>query len=357
MNTESIPTLQENKNIKAYNTFGVDCMAEYYARVDHLEQLQNVLGQLSISYNRMLILGGGSNLLFVGNYGGIVLHNAFKGIEVLDEDAGRIRIQVGAGMNWHRFVTYCVEREWGGIENLALIPGRVGAAPIQNIGAYGVEFEDVFESLRAVHLKSGEVEAFDNEECRFGYRDSIFKGALKGQYLITDITLILEKNKAPDTSYDSLSNHLMDQGIHEPGIEDVFRAVVDIRQSKLPDPDELGNAGSFFKNPVITSGRYESLEKEFGEVPGYPEGNNKIKVPAAWLIDKAGWRGVRRGEVGTYPHQALVIVNYGGATGAQILEFAAEIRSAVFERFEIKLDPEVNIITTGDQDWKRLLIN
>ncbi|MDX1618663.1 MAG: UDP-N-acetylmuramate dehydrogenase, partial [Balneolaceae bacterium] len=281
---------------------------------------------------------------FVADYKGLVLHIAIGGIEKIEEDDRHVWIRTGAGENWHRLVRYCVDRGWGGIENLSLIPGTVGAAPIQNIGAYGVELQEVFESLEAINVQNGEAETFSKSRCRFGYRDSIFKRELKGKYVVTRVVLRLSKQPVLNTSYGAIESMLKEKGIEDPDIRDISDIVIEIRESKLPDPAKVGNAGSFFKNPVIDLDRYRQLKREYPSMPGYSLDGNRIKVPAGWLIEEIGWKGKTVGNTGTYRQQALVIVNHGGATGEEILELAQQIKESVAETFGIELVPEVNII-------------
>lgn len=289
------------------------------------------------------MLGGGSNILFVNDFEGLVIHLNIKGREIIEENDKEVLIRVGAGENWHETVMYAVDNGWGGIENLSLIPGSVGAAPIQNIGAYGVELEDVFESLEAIDLETGISKTFDKKSCKFGYRDSVFKNELKGKYIITEVTLRLQKDPDVNRTYGALSEHLKEKGISDPDIKDISETVISIRQSKLPDPAKIGNTGSFFKNPVISEEAFRELQKEYPEIPNYPAGD-EIKIPAAWLIDQCGWKGKQIGDAGVHKAHALVIVNYGNANGGEIIELAEKIRHSVFKKFGVKLIPEVNIV-------------
>lgn len=282
--------------------------------------------------------------MFAKDYRGLIFFMAIRGKEVVKETDQQVWLKIGAGENWHQVVRFAVDRGWGGIENLSLIPGTAGAAPIQNIGAYGVELRDVFEELTAVQLDTGDVRKFDRASCEFGYRDSIFKGELKGRYAVTSITLRLSKEPELQTSYGAIRERLEKREIDQPTIRDVSDIVIDIRNSKLPDPAKLGNAGSFFKNPVIEAGQYEQLVQSYPEMPGYTMEGNRVKVPAGWLIEACGWKGKVIGHTGTYRQQALVIVNHGGATAEEILNLARAIRQSVREKFGIALVPEVNII-------------
>jgi UDP-N-acetylmuramate dehydrogenase len=337
-------SIQENFNLSDYNTMGIAAKARYFSSVQTEEELQSLLSNSRFQDTPRLVMGGGSNVLFVNNYEGMVVHINIKGVSVVREDEREVILNVGAGENWHELVLHCVEKGWGGIENLSLIPGSVGAAPIQNIGAYGVELEKVFESLEALEIKTGELKSFNKEECRFGYRDSVFKNKLKGLFVITGVKLRLQKSPTINTSYRALSDKLEEKGIKNPSIKDISKAVIEIRQSKLPDPAEIGNTGSFFKNPVITKKQFEELQSAYPDMPSYPAGG-KIKVPAAWLIDQCGWKGKRFGDAGVHKMQALVIVNYGNATGEEIWNLAQKIQVSVKDRFGVLLTPEVNIVS------------
>ncbi|MDX1479510.1 MAG: UDP-N-acetylmuramate dehydrogenase, partial [Saprospiraceae bacterium] len=291
------------------------------------------------------VLGGGSNLLLTRDIDQLVLLNEIGGIEVVRESSNFVDVRIGGGVVWHDFVQWAVDRQLGGVENLALIPGKVGAAPIQNIGAYGVELTSVFRGLEAMQLETRERAIFDHAQCRFGYRDSIFKRELKGKYCITTVTLRL--SRAPhmiEDSYGAIRQTLQDQGIGQPGIAQIFEAVVAIRSSKLPDPAVLGNSGSFFKNPVVPEAQWRSIKHEWPDLVYYPDREGFYKIPAGWLIDQCGWKGKRIGNVGCYEKQALVIVNYGSASGQEVLDHAMRVRASVKERFGIELTPEVNIL-------------
>lgn len=337
-------SIQENFNLAEYNTMGLTAKARYFISISSVQQLQTLLADSQFQSLSKFMLGGGSNILFIDDYDGLIIHMDIKGIEIEYEDKNSVLLKIGAGENWHELVIYCIEKGWGGIENLSLIPGSVGAAPIQNIGAYGVELEEVFDSLEAVEIETGEIQTFNKEDCKFGYRDSVFKNELKGAYVITSVKLRLLKNPKINTSYKALSEALARKGISEPTVKDVSDAVIEIRESKLPDPAEIGNTGSFFKNPVISKKQFNQLKTEYPEIPHYPAGE-KIKIPAAWLIDQCGWKGRRFGDAGVHKMQALVIVNYGKATGGEIWELAERIQHSVKERFGVDLTPEVNIVT------------
>ena len=336
--------IKEHVSLKPFNTFGVEATARYFLNLEHSGQLMELIESHPEWMDSYYMLGGGSNVLFTEDYPGLILLNRIFGKEVIDKTEMEIYLQVGAGENWHKLVRYAVEQGWGGIENLSLIPGTVGAAPIQNIGAYGAELKDVFHSLEAVELATGNKRQFRREECGFGYRNSVFKQQEKGRWCITSVTLRLSRKPEVNLSYQTLADWLEDQGITEPTIRQVSDAVIAIRRSKLPDPSQIGNAGSFFKNPVLSPSEYEALKGEWGSVPAFNLDDGNVKVPAGWLIDKAGWRGHSEQRVGTYQHQALVIVNFGGASGKEIWDFARRIQESVQSKFGIKLQPEVNVV-------------
>lgn len=334
--------LQRNVNLTPFTTFGVETRSAYFASFSSLEELQKLLSE--VKDKKLLILGGGSNVLFQNDFNGVTLRNEIKGMSIVKEDDTEIIVNVGAGEVWHDFVLYTLSKGWGGVENLSLIPGSVGASPMQNIGAYGVEIKDVFESLEAVEISSGEVRIFSHEECQFGYRESIFKKALKNQYVITSVAYRLSKRPKLNTSYGAIEEELKSKGITEPTIRDVSDAIIAIRQSKLPDPKEIGNAGSFFKNPVISLLQYEKLKKEYEDMPSYKVNESQVKVPAGWLIDKAGWKGKTIGNYGVHKKQALVLVNYGQASGKDIYLLSEKIIQDIQIRYGISLEREVNII-------------
>lgn len=341
--------VEENKSLKGFSTFGTEVTARYFSEVHSLEELQDAL-KLKASTQEMaevpiLILGGGSNVLFTKNIEAFVLKTDLKGIceEIIDENT--VIVTAAAGENWHQFVLYCLSKNYGGLENLSLIPGNVGTSPMQNIGAYGVEIKDVFVSCNALNLKTLEIEKFDRERCRFGYRESIFKHEAKGKYIILNVTFALTReNHSLHTDYGAIKSELqaMGKGYH-PTIQDVSQAVINIRSSKLPNPALIGNAGSFFKNPVIPMQTYEPLKKLHPEIPGYSDGD-LVKVPAGWLIEHCGWKGKQIGNVATHEKQSLVIVNKTGmATGKEIFDFSSEIIKSVKETFGITLEREVNV--------------
>lgn len=335
--------LKNNASLKPYVTFGVEANCEHLYKIDDFEELQ-----LAVKYlENPLILGGGSNVLPIGDLKRNVIKVELKGIEIEDRIGKEKLVHVAAGENWHQFVLFALDKNLGGIENLSLIPGTIGAAPIQNIGAYGVELESVFESLEALRIGDGELVQFNKMDCGFGYRDSIFKREAKDKYVITSVSLKLSRDHKLNTSYGAVQDILNEKSITNPTIRDVSDAVIQIRQSKLPDPAVIGNAGSFFKNPVISKQQFENLKGVYPSLPGYPAKGEQFKVPAGWLIEEAGWKGKSIGNAGSYEHQALVLVNRGGASGTEIWNFAQEVIRSVREKFEIELSPEVNIWKEG----------
>lgn len=335
--------IEQHKSLKALNTFGLDVFAQHFVSLNNLSSLIEISNVVK-EHNQFFILGGGSNVLMTQNFDGLIIHNELKGIEVIKEDSDHVWIKAMAGEVWHDLVLYAVENNFGGIENLSLIPGYVGAAPMQNIGAYGVELKSCFELLEAYHIKKEEVHVFDQEDCGFGYRDSVFKKDLKHQYIILSVTLKLDKKHHVNTTYGAIADTLEQRGINNPTIKDVSDVVIFIRSNKLPHPDKLGNAGSFFKNPVIAHEHIEKIKKTYPDVPLYPVNAQFSKVPAGWLIEQCGWKGKVVGHTGTYKNQALVLVNHGGASGKEILALSQEIQTSVKDKFEISLQPEVNII-------------
>ena len=337
--------VKENQSLEKLNTFGITAHARHFIECSTIEDVQKALKNRNVLDNGLIILGGGSNILLTGDVDQCVLKMNIKGKAILAEGEHDVLVRAGAGENWHEFVMFSLENNWGGIENLSLIPGTVGAAPMQNIGAYGIELEAVFDHLRAVNRKDGTIHTFTKEECAFGYRESIFKTTHKDQFIICDVTFRL--NKPPhqvNTSYGAIQQVLTERNIHTPSIRDVSDAVISIRQSKLPDPAEIGNSGSFFKNPTIPLSRYRDLQTNYPEIPGYKVGSNHIKVPAGWLIEQCGWKGYVRDNIGVHKNQALVLVNYGGGKGEDIKRLATDIQNSVTKRFGISLKPEVNII-------------
>lgn len=337
--------IEENVNLKPYNTFGIEVHARYFCKISTEEQLQELLSKNVYKNERHLILGGGSNVLFTKDFDGLIIKVDLTGIQKQNETDGTIDIDVKSGERWHNLVLYCVHHNLGGIENLSLIPGTVGAAPIQNIGAYGVEIKEVIKKVEAIDLSTGERKSFTNGECAFGYRESIFKHDLKEKYFISSVTLTATtKNHLLNTRYGAIQDTLKAMHVMVPTIKTISDAVIHIRKTKLPDPTTIGNAGSFFKNPTLALSHYEQLKKTYSEIPGYPSVNQSVKVPAGWLIEQCGWKGKRINNIGVHTQQALVLVNYGNGNGDEIFQLAKNILSSVKEKFDITLTPEVNII-------------
>ncbi|MGP8215170.1 MAG: UDP-N-acetylmuramate dehydrogenase [Bacteroidia bacterium] len=335
----------ENYPLKDCTTFHARVFAKNYTEFSSTGELKEILSSEQVKGKQFMILGGGSNVLFTGDYDGIIIRNAIKGIEIVKEAGNDIYIKAYSGEKWHDFVMYCVNHNYGGIENLSLIPGTVGAGPIQNIGAYGVELKDVLQEVEAMDVNTLEIKKFSNAECKFGYRDSIFKGEGKGRYIIIAVTLKLRKNpEKVNVSYGSVSKELESMGIANPAIADVSKAVIKIRSSKLPDPEKLGNAGSFFKNPVIPDSKFEKLKEKFPEMVSFPAQEGYTKLAAGWLIEQCGWKGKRIGDAGIHKDQALVLVNYGDATGKEIYDLSTKIIESVKEKFGVELEREVNMV-------------
>ncbi len=339
-----MPQIIDNVSLRDHHTFATEAAARYAATILGVEDLLTLRASQVWQDNPLLILGSGSNTLFQNDFPGLILFNRIQGIEIVKESSEHIWLKVGAGENWHELVQYCISHEYAGIENLSLIPGTVGAAPIQNIGAYGVELESVFEELTAFELKSGKSIRFDHSDCNFGYRFSIFKGECINQFCITDVTLRLNKHPTFHLDYGQIQDVLNEMGVITPSIRSISEAVIKIRQSKLPDPIQLPNAGSFFKNPVISKEHFEKLLTSFPNIKYYPEKNNMKKIPAAWLIEQCGWRGKRSGRVGVHEKQALVIINYDHGSGSEICNLAKAIQADVKQKFDIELFPEVCIL-------------
>jgi len=337
--------LQENYPLKDVSTFHVRTSAKYYTEFTSVKELKEILSSDIVKSIPFMILGGGSNLLFTGDYKGVIIRNSIKGIEVVKEEGDSIFIKANGGEKWHDLILYCVNHNYGGIENLSLIPGNVGAGPIQNIGAYGVELKDVLQEVEVMNIGTQEVKVFINAECKFGYRDSIFKGEDKGKYVILSVTLKLIKHpKKVNVSYGTLSKELETMGITAPTIKDVSDAVIKIRSSKLPDPNKIGNAGSFFKNPVIPNKQFDKLKANHPSVVSFPAHDGHTKLAAGWLIEQCGWKGKRFGDAGVHKDQALVLVNYGDATGKEIYDLSTRIIESVKEKFGVELEREVNMI-------------
>ncbi|MDN3671144.1 UDP-N-acetylmuramate dehydrogenase [Echinicola jeungdonensis] len=337
--------IQENISLKAYNTFGIDKKARFFTRVHSNEEVIKALKTAKDKYVPAYILGGGSNILLTKDLFALVVKIDIKGVQVLKEDGENIWVKVGAGEIWHDFVLKAIAHKWAGIENLSLIPGTVGASPMQNIGAYGVEIKEVFEELEAVNRETLSVEKFNHSQCQFGYRESIFKNKAKDKYVITHVTFKLSKKPHFNISYGSISNTLKKMGYnqHDLTIEAISKAVIHIRQEKLPDPQEIGNAGSFFKNPTIPEKHFQTLKEEYPDIPGFPL-EKGVKIPAAWLIDKAGWKGKTFGEIGVHKNQPLVLVNYGKGEGEAIKALSEKIQKDIQAKFGISLQPEVNFV-------------
>lgn len=338
--------VHQNISLQQYNTFGIDVKAKLFADFSSLQKLQEILAyarQLSPNTQK-LILGGGSNLLFTKDVDGFVLKNEIGGIEQVKEDEDFVYLKAGAGVNWHAFVQHCVRQNLGGAENLSLIPGNVGASPMQNIGAYGVEIKDLFEELEAYHLNDKSVAKFSNSDCAFGYRESVFKRQYKNQFVILNVTYKLRKQPLFNTSYGAINQELEQMGVTELSVKDISQAVINIRSSKLPDPKVIGNAGSFFKNPSVSKEKYHELLKEFPVIAAYANADGTMKLAAGWLIEQCGWKGYRKGDAGCHAKQALVLVNYGHATGKEIYELSEEILQSVKAKFGVELEREVNII-------------
>lgn len=331
--------IQQNISLKPYNTFGIHANAKRFVTVNSIKELKEIIA----SEKSLFLLGGGSNILLTGDVEKLVIHLNTKGIIVNDFDENEVLITAEAGENWHELVLWCVSQNYGGLENLALIPGNVGTSPIQNIGAYGVEIKDVFQQLEALDIETGQTKIFTNADCDFGYRNSVFKNELKGKYIISNVTFKLtKKNHNINISYGAIKDLLTDK--ENPSIKEIADAVIAIRQSKLPDPKKIGNSGSFFKNPVITSDLFKELSEKHPEIPHYRISENEIKIPAGWLIEQCGFKGKRFGDAGVHEKQALVLVNYNNATGNEIYALAQKIQQKVMETFKISLEIEVNVI-------------
>ena len=333
----------QNVSLQPHNTFGIEALAHYWVTVTSTKQLQEVLRDPAYESMPKLVLGGGSNVLFTRDFEGLLIKIAILGVSTVKQDQNHVWVRAGAGVGWHDLVLHSIEQGYGGIENLSLIPGTVGAAPMQNIGAYGVEIKDVFTTLEAVEIATGNLRTFAQADCQFGYRSSIFKHHLKGKYIITSVTLRLQKRPVLNTSYGAISETLLQRGIGSPTIRDVSEAVMDIRRSKLPDPRQIGNAGSFFKNPVIPRAQYEELLAQHPGMPGYPS-EQAVKVPAGWLIEQCGWKGKRLGNIGVHDKQALVLVHFGGGRGGALMALAQDIQASVLQKFGIAIEPEVNML-------------
>jgi len=331
--------IQQNISLKHYNTFGIQANAKRFVSVNSVKELLEII----TLEKDIFLLGGGSNMLLTSDIEKLVLHLNLKGIIVNDTEKDIVYVTAEAGEDWNEFVLWCVSQNYGGLENLSLIPGNVGTSPIQNIGAYGVEIKDTFHQLEALEIKTGKTKIFNNKECQFGYRNSIFKNELKGKYIITNVTFKLtKKNHSTNISYGVIKSLLTD--IENPSIKEISNAVISIRESKLPDPKKIGNSGSFFKNPVITKTVLKKIQLNYPDIPHYIINENEIKIPAGWLVEQCGFKGKRFGDAGVHKKQALVLVNYNNATGKEIYELAKKIQSTIKAEFNILLEIEVNII-------------
>lgn len=337
-----------NVSLKKYNTFGIDSNAALFSTFKSIDELRELIGfnerATDNKQQETLILGGGSNVLLTKNFNGLVLKNEMDGIELVKEDEDYVYVKAGAGVNWHRLVLHSIDNKWAGLENLSLIPGNVGASPMQNIGAYGVEIKDVFYQLEAFHRGEGNTVIFNLDDCAFGYRESVFKRKYKNQFVITSVTYRLRKNPVFNTSYGAIEQELERMGVKELSIRAIADAVINIRSSKLPNPSEIGNAGSFFKNPEIDKTLFDQLKTAHPNMVGYPLENGQVKLAAGWLIEQCGWKGYRKGDAGCHSKQALVLVNYGNATGEEIYNLSTTIIESVKEKFTVTLEREVNII-------------
>lgn len=347
--------MKTNVNLQPYNSFGFSATAKHFVEINDIAELQQLIQTPEFKTEKRLILSGGNNILFTQDtFDGMVVLMNNKGIEVIHEDGDDVIVRAQAGEDWPEFVRFCVDHGWYGVENLAHVPGKVGAAPVQNIGAYGMELKDSFLQCRAINLSNGQTQVFTNEACRFGYRESIFKHELKGQYVITSVDFQLSKQGILNLEYGNIRTYLEQHGITNPTLRQLHDAICAIRDAKLPDVKQLGSAGSFFKNPVIPSEQFEALQKQYPEIPHYPDDEGMVKVPAGWLIehsspsassDAVSWKGWRDEQVGVYEKQALVLVHYGGGKGQDIVALAQRIQSSVEEKFGIKISPEVNFVS------------
>lgn len=336
-------SILQNISLKTLNTFGIDVQAKYFSSFSSAEELQELLSNNKLKTENKLILGGGSNILFTKNFDGIVLKNELRGIQLIKEDQLHYYVKVAAGENWHAFVMHCIENNFAGIENLSLIPGNAGAAPMQNIGAYGIEIKDVFQQLEAFSIAENKVVQFGLNDCAFGYRESIFKTKLKNKFVIVNITFRLNKKPVFNTSYGAIEKELENMHVQQLSIKAIAQAVINIRTSKLPDPKKIGNAGSFFKNPTIPLQQFNQLKQTFPNIVGYTVNDSNIKLAAGWLIEQCGWKGYRKGDAGCNPLQALVLVNYGNANGSEIYALSQNIIESVQQKFNVQLEREVNI--------------
>lgn len=336
--------IYDDYSLKSLNTFHIDVTCRHYTEVKSVDDIAEILSHPGFEDTDKLILGGGSNILFTKNYDGIIIKNSIPGIEIIKEIDDNVYVKASAGVVWHQFVLWCIAHNLSGLENLSLIPGQVGAAPMQNIGAYGVEIKDVFESLSAYHITEKAIHHFQLNDCAFGYRESVFKNKFRNQYIILDVTFRLNKTPVFHVNYGDIRNTLEQMMIKELSIKAVSDAVISIRSSKLPDPAVLGNAGSFFKNPVISKHQFDQLITVYPLMPNYPQQQGDVKIPAGWLIEQCGWKAKVVGNTGSHKSQALVLVNYGNATGPEIYRLALDIQQSVKEKFGILIEPEVNLV-------------
>ncbi|MFT4753620.1 MAG: UDP-N-acetylmuramate dehydrogenase [Salibacteraceae bacterium] len=336
--------LQKNISLQPFNTFGIDVTASLFCEWNSIEDVKQYASSTTLKSHDRLILGGGSNMLLTQDFEGLAIKNNILGKDLISENEDEVILKIGGGEGWHEVVLWSIAQGWNGMENMSLIPGSMGAAPIQNIGAYGKELKDIFVALEAIDLETGEQKTFDVEACEFGYRNSVFKNIYKGKYVIVSVTIRLTKKGDFNTSYGSISQEIEKAGIKELSAKAISDAVITIRQSKLPDPNKLGNSGSFFKNPIISESLYEEVKFDYPALPGYSAGEGLIKVPAGWLIDQAGWKGKRVGACGVHTKQALVLVNYGGATGQEIFQLSENVIADVIQKYGIELEREVNVL-------------
>ena len=337
--------MKTNVSLKPYNSFGFDVVAKQFVEINEVSELQTLIKSGELQQYKTLILSGGNNILFQNEvFDGLVVYINTKGFEILREDENEVVVRAQAGEDWPDFVQFCVGKGWHGVENLTHIPGKVGAAPVQNIGAYGMELKDSFLNCDAKDLATGETKIFTKEECRFGYRESVFKNELKGKFVITSVDFLLKKNAPLHLEYGNIKAYLEQNGITNPTLQQLHDAICAIRDAKLPDVKQIGSAGSFFKNPVIEAAQFDALQKDYPNMPHYDEPNGMMKVPAGWLIEQAGWKGWRDEHVGVYDKQALVLVHYGGGKGQNIVELAHKIQDSVEAKFGIRISPEVNFV-------------
>ena len=333
----------ENFSLKNHNTFGIDVKSRIFVEFESVMELKEIISSDTFNNNKYFILGEGSNLLFTQDYNGLIIHNKIAGICILEDNDNNVIVEVGSGVNWHEFVMWSVNQELSGIENLALIPGTVGASPIQNIGAYGMEVKDSISKVHAFEIESKELKTFNNTECNFGYRNSIFKGTLKNKFIITKVEFNLSKTALNKTTYGAIEEELKILNL-QPSPNNIAESVIGIRSRKLPNPAEIGNSGSFFKNPIIKTSNFKDLKKQFPEMVGYKISEKETKIAAGWLIDNAGLKGYRKGDAGVHKNQALVLVNYGNASGQEIINLSKMIQKTILEKYRIQIKPEVNIL-------------